>query len=90
MITLTGKLVCANAIEAELVASLLPEHTRLTREEPGCLSFLVTRTADPLVWNIEEAFEDEAAYRAHQARARTGAWHSATAHLKRDYRTTGL
>ena len=90
MITLTGKLVCANSVEAELVASMLAEHTRLTREEPGCLSFLVTRTADPLVWQVEEAFEDAAAYRAHQTRLRASPWHAATAHLKRDYRTTGL
>ena len=90
MITRTGKLVCSNMIEAELVASLLEEHTRLTRAEPGCLSFLVTRTADPLVWNVEEAFSDEPAYRTHQKRARASAWHKATAHLHKDYRETGL
>ena len=90
MITLSGRLICANAIEAELVSSLLPEHTRLTRDEPGCLSFHAHRTADPLVWQVDEAFTDRAAFDAHQARTRASAWHKATAHLKRDYRTTGL
>ncbi len=90
MITLTGRLICANAVEAEIVATHLPEHTRLTRAEPGCLSFMVLRTADPLVWQVDEAFADRPAFEAHQARTRASAWHKATAHLKRDYRTTGL
>lgn len=90
MITLTGRLICANAIEADLVATLLPDHTRLTRAEPGCLSFHVHRTADPLVWQVDEAFADRAAFDAHQTRTRASAWHKATAHLRRDYRTSGL
>ncbi|MGA0542341.1 putative quinol monooxygenase [Neotabrizicola sp. VNH66] len=90
MITLSGRLICANAVEADLVATLLPEHMRLTRAEPGCLSFNVLPTADPLVWHVDEAFTDRAAFDAHQARTRASAWHKATAHLKRDYRTSGL
>ncbi|MFE3835760.1 putative quinol monooxygenase [Pseudogemmobacter sonorensis] len=90
MITLTGRLICGNMVEAELVSSLVAEHVRLSRAEPGCLSFNVSPTADPLIWLVDEAFADRAAFEAHQARARAGAWHKATAHLRRDYRTTGL
>ncbi len=90
MITLTGRLFCANAIEADLVVTLLPDHIRLTRAEPGCLSFTVLRTEDPLVWQVDEAFTDHAAFEAHQRRTRASAWHKATAHLRRDYRTTGF
>lgn len=90
MITLTGQLICTNATEADLVREHLPEHVRLTREEPGCLSFNIRPTADPLVWQVDEAFTDRAAFETHSSRTRASAWHKATAHVKRDFRITGL
>ena len=39
---LSGHLFCASAQERALVEQYLPEHIRLTRAEPGCLSFEVT------------------------------------------------
>ncbi len=90
MISVSGKLICSNQIEVELVSSLLPEHSRLPLSEPGCLNFLVRRTSDPLIWHVEEAFTDRAAYEAHQSRMRTSSWYKATAHLKRDYRISGI
>lgn len=90
MITLTGRLICASATEADIVREHLPEHIRLTRAEPGCLSFHVTPTDDPLVWQVDEAFADRAAFEAHQTRTRASAWYKATAHLRRDFRTSGL
>ncbi|NGM47797.1 antibiotic biosynthesis monooxygenase [Rhodobacter sp. SGA-6-6] len=90
MITLTGRLICADAAEAGIVRAHLPEHLRLTREEPGCLSFSVRPTDDPLVWQVEESFADREAFAAHQARTRASAWHRATAQVKRDYRISGL
>jgi quinol monooxygenase YgiN len=90
MITLSGRLVCANATEADLVRTYLPEHLRLTRAEPGCLSFIVAATDNPLVWQVEESFIDKAAFEAHQTRSRASAWHAATAHIRRDYRISGL
>ena len=38
MITVTGTLTCANAEEADLVRTYLPEHIRLSRAEPGGLN----------------------------------------------------
>lgn len=90
MITLTGHLFCANATEAALLREHLADHIRLSRAEPGCLSFNVTPTDDPLVWAVDEAFSDLAAFEAHQARTRTSAWHKATAHFRREYRSSGL
>lgn len=90
MIAISGRIFCANQIEAELLASLLEEHTRLTRQEPGCLSFHMSRTADPLVWLFDEAFDNHDAYQAHVSRTRTTPWHGATAHLRREVKTTGL
>jgi quinol monooxygenase YgiN len=89
MITLTGQLICANATEAGIVREHLPEHVRLTRAEPGCLSFNVLPTADPLVWQVDESFTDLAAFEAHQTRTKASVWHKATAQVKRDFRISG-
>ena len=84
-ITVTGTLTCSTADEAALVAAMLPEHIRLSRAEPGCLTFNVTRTDDPLVWRLDESFVDRAAFEAHQTRTRASAWFGATAGLLRAF-----
>jgi quinol monooxygenase YgiN len=89
MITVTGTIACTNAIEAEIVRSHLPEHIRLSRDEPGCISFSVLPTSDPLVWRLDESFTDMAAYEAHRSRTRASAWYKATAHLQRDFKVSG-
>ncbi|PZQ51685.1 MAG: antibiotic biosynthesis monooxygenase [Rhodovulum sulfidophilum] len=88
-VRLTGRLICGSAREAELVRRHLPEHLRLTRAEPGCVSFDVSRTADPLVWRVEECFVDRAAFEAHRRRTRASDWWGATAEIRRDYRIAG-
>nr|WP_253913344.1 antibiotic biosynthesis monooxygenase [Pseudoruegeria sp. HB172150] len=82
---MTGFLRCADEAEAARVQKFLPEHIRLTRAEPGCLSFDVTETQDPLVWSVAERFLDRAAFDAHQARAGASAWAEATKGIARDY-----
>ncbi len=89
-VTLHGTLRCANPNEAARVRAALPEHIRLTREEPGCLSFDVTPTDDPLVWHVAESFVDKAAFEAHQTRAQDTHWATQTAGIQRDYTITGL
>lgn len=86
MIRLSGHLICATAEEATLVALHLPDHIRLSRAEPGCLSFDVTRTVDPLLWQVEESFASRAAFEAHQERTRTSDWFARTGHIRRSYR----
>ena len=88
MITLTGLLRCTTAEEAARVRAHLPDHLRLTRAEPGCLSFDVTPTADPLVWQVRERFTDRPAFEAHQRRTAASVWASATAGIRRDYTLT--
>ena len=82
---LSGKLVCASEDEVETIQKYLPDHIRLTRAEPGCLSFQVEQTSDPLVWRVEECFIDQDAFALHQARTRASDWWAATAKIKRDY-----
>lgn len=90
MITLTGQLVCADAADLAIVRDHLPLHTELTRAEPGCISFAVEPTTDPLVWQVDERFADAAAFEAHQARVKASAWGRATAGIARRYETQGL
>jgi quinol monooxygenase YgiN len=84
-IQLKGQVICATAADAALVAAHVPAHIALTRAEPGCLSFSVTQTDDPLVWAVDESFTDQAAFDAHQARTRGSDWYRLTAHIPRHY-----
>ncbi|MFN5998612.1 MAG: putative quinol monooxygenase [Paracoccaceae bacterium] len=85
MIRVTGTIACWTAEEAELVRQLLPEHIRLSRAEPGCLTFTVEPTGNPLVWRLDESFVDNAAFKAHGDRMRSSAWFAATAGLARNF-----
>lgn len=88
-VRLQGKLICQNAEQAELVARNLPDHIRLTLAEPGCLSFAVERTEDPLVWTVSECFDGWPAFDAHQLRTRASAWWDATRDIPREYEMSG-
>ncbi len=89
-VTLKGHLRCANAAEADRVRAALDEHIRLTRAEPGCLSFEVSATADPLVWAVAEEFTGSAAFEAHQERAAASDWAIETKGIAREYTVTGM
>lgn len=89
-VRLTGRLVCKTADEARRVAIHLPQHIALTRAEPGCVSFDVTPTADPLIWEVAERFADEAVFRAHQDRVAGSEWGRETAGIERRYEIEGL
>ena len=87
-VRLSGQLTCQTAQEAALVRAHLPEHIRLTRAEAGCLSFTVTETSDPLIWQVDEVFTDDATFAAHQARAKASHWALVTASIARKYEIT--
>ena len=72
--------------ETQAVQSRLADHTRLTRAEPGCLTFDVSPTDDPMVWEVMEAFRTRADFDAHQARTRASPWFAATRDILRDFR----
>ncbi len=86
-----GQLICRSADEAEIVLQHLPLHVSLTRAEPGWVkSFEVRQTADPLVWQVEEQFVDEAAFDAHQERVAMSEWGRATSGIERRYAIEGI
>ncbi len=69
----------------------LVDHIRLTREEPGCISFQVTE--DPTIpgrFNVHERFTDAAAFKAHQTRGGQSPWAKITEGIPRSYEITGL
>lgn len=88
MILLTGRLICTDEQEAQIVRRHLSDHIRLTRAEPGCLSFEVKPTADPLIWQVDESFADQTGFDAHQTRTKVSPWFAATAQIRRDFTVT--
>lgn len=88
-VELHGELVCADEGQAETVRAHLPRHIELTRAEPGCDSFTVIPSHEPLVWVVNEVFRDVAAFRAHQLRASSSDWGRATVSIERRYTISG-
>ena len=85
MVRLKGQLVCMTPQEAEAVRRHLDEHIAASRAEAGCLSFHVSPTDDPLVFEVMEAFRDRAAFDAHQTRTRASDWFAATRTILRNF-----
>ncbi len=82
---LSGYLDVPQARLPEVLAAL-EAHIRLTRAEPGCLSFSVTPDpARPTRLLVAEEFRDRAAFEAHQARAQASPWAEVTRGLARHY-----
>lgn len=89
-VSLTGYLRCATEAEAARVRAAIDMHIRLTLAEPGCISFELTPTDDPLVWRVAEEFKDPAAFEAHQARGAASDWARETKGITRDFKITGM
>ena len=83
-VALSGRLRCADAAELMAVLAHLADHVAASRAEPGCLHFDIAQTDDPLVWQVEELFADEAALKAHKARTMASPWADATAGIARE------
>jgi len=88
-VRLTGLLVCGTAEQRRAVEKNLPLHVELTRSEPGCVTFEVAQTDNPLVWQVDELFQDAASFAAHQQRVAASEWGRATAGIERRYEVDG-
>jgi quinol monooxygenase YgiN len=82
---LSGQLVCRDQDQAAVVAEHLSDHVARTRAEPGCISFSVASTDDPMVWQVNERFQDSSALKAHQDRVSGSAWGRVTEGIERRY-----
>lgn len=75
LVALDGHLACADRAQMLAALSLLPDHARLSRAEPGCLHFEVAQdAANPMIWHLSELFADAGAFAAHQARSIASEW----------------
>jgi quinol monooxygenase YgiN len=90
MIRLRGHLLCQTMEEAATVRWNMAQHIALSRAEPGCLSFDLTPTDDPLVFEVMESFRTRADFDAHQLRTRASPWFEATRQIPRDFRVEEL
>jgi quinol monooxygenase YgiN len=90
MIRLKGHLLCATPEELAVVEAHVGEHIRRTRQEPGCLSFEVTQSDDPMIWEVMESFRTRADFDAHQLRTRESEWFRLTQSIPRAYRVEEL
>jgi quinol monooxygenase YgiN len=88
MVRLSGQLICKGPEDVAIVVRFLPQHLMLTRAEPGCISFQVRQTDDPLVWQVDEEFIDATAFAAHQERVANSDWGRLTAEITRRYGVT--
>ena len=89
-VRLNGQLLCDDPGQAAIVVQYLPLHLGLTRAEKGCISFNVTPTHDPLVWQVDEYFRDAVSFRAHQQRVSSSEWGRETSGIERRYTITGI
>lgn len=76
----------------EAFATLIRDHARRTRDEPGCLRFEVVRPVNrdgtPLAnrFVVNELFANEAAVAAHENNPRMAGWREASAPLLKSRR----
>lgn len=72
--------------DQEAFARELPKHAKLTNDEPGCQYFRVTPHSSIYGrYNVEEAFDDEAAYDAHMVRTQKTIWAEVTKNITKSY-----
>ena len=72
-----------------LVRQALPTHIALTRAEGGCISFDVTEDVECSGrFNVSEVFANQAAFDAHQERAKNSDWFRITQGIPREYSVT--
>ncbi len=90
MVRLRGYLICMDEAERAVVLAHRGEHIRLTLAEPGCLSFEIADTEDPLRFEVRESFRDRAAFDAHQIRTRDSDWFARSRHILRDFQVEEL
>jgi len=78
--------ILVNEEDLEAVLAELPNHIKLTREEPGCLVFDVDRDAgDPAKFMVYEEFIDQDAFDRHQARVKASCWGEVASNVDRHY-----
>nr|RZI34509.1 hypothetical protein BJQ95_03206 [Cryobacterium sp. SO1] len=91
-VRLSGQLVCRDRAQTAVALSLfrITSNERVRTREPGCISFSVASTVDPMVWQVDECFQDSSALKAHQDHVAGSDWGRVTAGIERRYAIHGL
>lgn len=85
MIVLQGFIVVPDS-DLEIVQNELDIHSKLTRDEKGCVTFSVTQdNKNPYKFNVYEEFESQAAFDYHQSRVQSFKWGKVTKNAIRNY-----
>ncbi|WNC68799.1 antibiotic biosynthesis monooxygenase [Thalassotalea nanhaiensis] len=72
--------------DLEIVKAELIVHSKLTKEEPGCLVFNVTPDDKNVnKFNVYEEFIDQIAFDNHQSRVKRSNWGKVTKRVTREY-----
>jgi quinol monooxygenase YgiN len=84
-VTLKGYILVPES-KLELVKSELVNHTRLTLEEAGCITFSVIQNSEnSLRFDVYEEFTDKASFEQHQKRVKASHWGKVTVNVERHY-----
>ena len=85
IVQLTGFIIVPES-DLEAVTSELPNHIRLTCQEPGCLSFSIEQSAfNPCRFDVAEKFQDRESFNQHQLRVKASYWGKVTTNIDRHY-----
>ncbi len=88
-VILQGYIIVADN-DLEAVVAALDEHSRLTKQEPGCLTFQLSQNAKNINrFDVYEEFVDQAAFQHHQNRIKDSKWAQITSRVERYYQITG-
>ncbi|CED61174.1 Putative uncharacterized protein [Moritella viscosa] len=84
-VILKGFIIVPTA-DLSAIKKALISHKELTRNEPGCLMFNVTKSEINLNrFDVYEEFINKAAFEQHQVRVKNSAWGKAAANVERHY-----
>ena len=84
-VVLQGYIVVPES-DLRLIESALATHIQLTKAEPGCLVFEITRDAEnPCEYHVYEEFSDQKSFALHQQRVQASAWGRVTSNVERFY-----
>ncbi|WP_417553393.1 putative quinol monooxygenase [Marinomonas fungiae] len=88
-LTLKGFILVPES-DLELVQTELANHTRLTLEEAGCITFSVVQNLEnPLRFDVYEEFSDRESFELHQIRVKASHWGKVTVNVERHYEILG-
>jgi len=86
---LKGHIVVAEE-DLAAIKKALPEHSKLTKQEPGCLKFEIKQDPEnENIFNVHEEFVDSDAFAAHKLRMKNTEWTAAAVNVERYFKISG-